>query len=574
MRNTPVWVSDSFHLLAAYLLTLPTVLIADHVSASSELVAVLKMLCVAAFAWYTLTHLGNVKGTVSSRVAVAAASGLMWAVVLAMALFRMVAMTPFNFEEAIASLYDARRTLIQSLGPHGVTLTLAALTVLLMACVGAAWALYRGLPARARRFTPAPAGAVLCLAMLGYFGVADLVYAAERLVLFPKTGFPHKHTPTPLVHDYSAVPIQPGDSVFIVQLESVNADALFDRAAEGSGFRVRVRQPGLETLLKEGGGVLFPLFWANGMRTNRAWESVLCGVSGNAGNALAGTPGRLPEGACLPARLARAGYATVFFYSYFDLDFYNFGVFAQQAGFQEVAYDKSLMAQSDRRHAWAYDDCAFYNRAFDRLANRPRSERLFAYFEVGMNHVPFDGLPKHPQAHPFRPAKSAIESYLNSVAEQDHCLLEFWRRFRELGRDDVHLFVLPDHSVGVFGVPQRVDTDFAIWLAYVPPSRLTAKPVARTVHQPIPSQAQMLPTILELLGAPRLKHSFAFALRGEAAPPDYDDCHMLARQGSHLIVRKNGQRFEYMLPTNEALLPGAVPVRLSLNAFQERFACR
>lgn len=30
---------------------------------------------------------------------------------------------------------------------------------------------------------------------------------------------------------------------------------------------------------------------------------------------------------------------------------------------------------------------------------------------------------------------------------QDHCLLTFWKRFRELGRDDVHLFIVPDRSL-------------------------------------------------------------------------------------------------------------------------------
>jgi phosphoglycerol transferase MdoB-like AlkP superfamily enzyme len=495
-------------------------------------------------------------------------------VVLAMLLFRVVAMTPFNFEEAVASLYDVRRTLVQILGPHGVSLTVGTFAALLLACTIAAWVLYRALPVFAARFVPAGPAAVVCVGLLSYFGLSDLVYAAERLVIFPNTGFAQRYIPAPVVHDYSAVSIRPGDSVFIVQLESVNADALFDRAGDESGFRVRVAQPGLETVLREGRGVFFPLFWANGMRTNRAWESVLCAVSGNAGGALAGVPGRLTDKACLPAQLQAAGYATVFFYSYFDLDFYNFNVFAKQAGFQDVGYGPRLMAAGDRRHAWAYDDCVFYNRAFDQLAQRPAGEPVLAYFEVGMNHVPFDEAPKYPEAHPFRPAKSTVENYLNSVAEQDHCLLEFWRRFRELGRDDVHLFVLPDHSVGVLGIPPRVDTDFATWLAYVPPARRAADFPARTVHSPTPSQAQLLPTILELLGAPQLPRSFAFALRGEAAPEYYEDCHMMARQGSNLIVRRNGERAEYLLHTREAVPPGAKPVKLDLAEFQERYACR
>jgi hypothetical protein len=562
------------HLLLAYTLTLPTFFIADHVAASSELIAVLKVVCAAAFAWYAAAEHARSATRVWARLTLTAASGIVWAVVLAMLLFQMVAMTPFNFEEAVASLYDVRRTLVHTLGANGVELTLAAVATLLLACVAAAWVLYRRVPDWGQRLAPQRVAAVLCAAVLAYFFVSDLVYVAERLLIFPNTAFAQKYIPAPLQHDYSSVDIRSGDSVFILQLESVNADALYDRANEDSGFRVRVPQPGLEALLKEGSGVLFPLFWANGMRTNRAWESVLCAVSGNAGPALAGSPARLNGKRCLPSVLAANGYSTVFFYSYFDLDFYNFGVFAEQAGFHEVFHGSRLMEETDRRYAWGYDDCAFYRRAFEKLSRRERREPLFAYFEVGMNHVPFDEPPKYAVAHPFKPASSVVERYLNSVAEQDHCLLDFWRRFRELGRDDVHLFVVPDHSVGVLGVPARVDTDFATWLAYVPPARRAKQFHSGMIHSPTPSQAQIMPTVLELLGAPPLPGSFAFALRGEDTPKQYDDCHMLARQGSHLIVRRKAQRAEYRLHTREAVLAGALPVRMELNEFQERFACR
>jgi len=551
---------------------LPTVFVAARVTASADLVAMIKLLGIAAFVWHAAAFLRGSRAEPWSRLALAAAGGLLWAAVLAMVAYQAVALDPFNFEEVVSSLYDARRTLVLSLGPHGVTLTVGAFAALLLVFGATAWALYRWLPAAARRLAPGPRGAVLCLGLLCYFGANDLWYVVEQLVVFRKVDFARKYLPAPRFPDYSAAAIRPGDSVFIVQLESVNADALFVRARGGAPARARVAQPGLETILKEGRGSLFPLFWANGTRTNRAWETILCAVSGNVGEAL--SPARLARRTCLPEQLARAGYATVFFYSYFELEFFNFGAIARQAGFREVAYGQGLMAEGDRRHRWAFDDCVFYRRAFERLAQRPRGERMLAYFEVGMNHVPFETTAKYPEAHHFRPAKNTLEGYVNSLAEQDHCLLEFWRLFRQLGRDDVHLFVLPDHSMLVSGIPAEEDTVYATWLAYVPPARRAAEFPPRTVVAPVPSQAQLFPTILELLGAPPATGSFAFALRGEPAPPHYDDCHMMGRHAVSLVVRRRQERAEYRLYSGEAVLPDGSVVRSDLNSFQERFACR
>jgi hypothetical protein len=546
------------------------------VAASSDLVAALKLPCLAAFAWHAAAVVGRWRSEAASRFVFAAATGLLWAVVLAMYLYKMAAMVPFNFVEVASSLDDVRRTLVQVLGPHGVALTLGAFAGLLLACTAAVWVLYRVLQPLVRRLAPGARAAVACLGLLCYFGAADLMAAAEQLVFFRSAGFAQRFTPPPLVPDYSAVQVRSGESVFIVQLESVNADAVFERPGDGRAFRARMPQPGLETILKEGGGVLFPLFWANGHLTNRAWESILCSVNGNLGEGFSVDPTRLAFRTCLPGLLADAGYATVFYYAYFDLEFYNFGAFAKRLGFQVVDYGSGLMAKGDPRHDWAYDDCAFYKRAFDRLAESGLGarERVFAYFEVGMNHAPFLNTMKHPEAHPYRAPATMLEHYQNSLAEQDHCLHRFWQRFRELGRDDVHLFILPDHSLWLPGVPLHPDTGFATWFAYIPPARRAAEFRPRVVHAPVPSQAQVFPTILELLGGTPLPSSFAFALRGEPTPPRYDDCHMMGYPGINLVVRRNGERAEFRVGSSELALAGAAPVKSDLNEFLQRYACR
>jgi phosphoglycerol transferase MdoB-like AlkP superfamily enzyme len=564
------------YLLAAYAVTLPSGLIEGPAGPSADLLAALKLACLAAFAWHTAAVLGERRGGAASALALAAATGLVWASLAGIWLYKVVALQPFDFLAVMFALDDARRTLVAVLGEHGVPLALGALALLVLAAGGAAWLLLRLARAASARVAPGPRVAALCFGMLTYLVAADLWHAANELVLYARwaAGRPF-NLPDPLVPDYSAIAIGSKESVFIVQLESVNAHVVFQRTGDALGYRALIPQPGVETVLKEGGGVFFPLFWANGAGTNRAWESVLCAVGGNAGPPFTADPVRLARRTCLPAKLAGTGYSTVFLYAYFDLEFFNFGTFAKRAGFQDVAYGPRLMAEGDRRFAWAYDDCMFYRRAFEYLAKHglDRRERVLAYFEVGMNHAPFFGTMKHPEAHPYSKPRDPAEHYLNAVAEQDHCLLEFWRGFQALGRDDIHLFVLPDHGMSVWGQPQLPDPYFATWLAYVPPRRRQAEFTPRVVLAPVPSQAQLFPTILELLGGRAAPASFAFALRGEPAPARYQDCHALGAPGQRLIVHRNGQRTEFHPRTGEVLTPGGQRVAADSGTFHERFGC-
>jgi phosphoglycerol transferase MdoB-like AlkP superfamily enzyme len=556
--SSPERLGDSPYLLAAYAATLPSALVAEQVAASADLVALLRMACLAAFGWHAAVLWRRRRTAGASAWALAAATGLAWTALAVIFLFKVVTMTSFNFSVIVSALGDAARTLVQTLGPHGVALALATLALLACACVAAARGLLWALRPLTARLAPRPL-ALACLGALAYLVGADLLYAANELVLYPRSYFlKQDYVPAPIgAPDYTGLPVRSGESVFIVQLESVNTLALYERGAGGEGFRARVPQPGVETLLKEGGGVLFPFFWANTTQTNRAWEAILCGISGNLGTPLAGEPARLLRRTCLPRLLGAHGYARVFLYSYFDLDFFNLSGFAAMAGFQEVAYGSKLMAPQDRRHPWAYDDCVFYERAFDYLARQglDRRERVFAYFEVGMNHWPFVDSRKYPQAHPHRAPQNPVEHYQNALAEQDHCLLTFWKRLRALGRDDIHLFVLPDHGVFVRGLPLEPDSGFATWLAYIPPARRAGEFKPRGVLDPAPSQAQLYPTIIELLGGPVQAGSFGFALRGEAAPPGYADCHLLSEPFQKLVVRRGAGRAEFRLGRDGDIAP-------------------
>jgi phosphoglycerol transferase MdoB-like AlkP superfamily enzyme len=557
---------------------LPIFLIDRQVGLSGDLVALLKVVCLAAFVWHAVALARKRTIARTAAVALACGTGLMWTAVVVIVLYRDLTLTPFVFQMIVLSLDDASRTLEHVLGEHGVVMALAAFAAVVLAASGVAWTAMHALRALSARIAPGrPIVGVLCLGVLCYLVGRDLYYAANELVLYPPAYLQPgaQRAAAPVVPDYSGVAIQPGDSVFIVQLESVNSLALFEPTADGSQFRRRIAQPGLETILKQGGGVFFPLFWANTTQTHRAWEAILCAVTGNLGMPIVYDPLRLMRTTCLPAHLARAGYATVFLYSYFNLEFFNFGGFAKMAGFQDVAYGSGLMAEGDRRYQWAYDDCVFYERAFEYLAKQglDTRPRLFAHFEVGMNHSPFLNSQKYPQAHPFAAPANGLEHYLNSVAEQDHCLLAFWERFRQLGRDDVHLFILPDHSV--YGLLDQPDAIFATWLAYVPPRRRAREFKPHVVVSPVASQAQLYPTILELLGGKPLPASFAFALRGEPRPPGYDDCHLLTEPFSRRVVlHRASERSEFDLRAQRIVSASGEAHAADAREFQQRFACK
>ena len=569
--------ADLVYLLAAYALTLPAFFVAELVAPSADLVAALKLICMAVFAWHAFAVMRGRREN-PSMAALAAATGLIWTAVIVIYLYKVVTMMPLDFAMILLSLGDAGRTLEHVLGRHGVLIAGATLAALIVASSGIARLLFGGLRRCTHRWRPWQPLSLACVATLAYFASGDLWYSTGELLLYPRSYSSEawfKIAP-PFVPDYSALPVRSGESVFILQLESVNSYAVFERAADGKSYRPRVPQPGLETVLKEGHGVLFPRFWSNGAQTNRAWESILCAVSGNLGPPIAADTARLQGRKCLPAHLADEGYATVFLYSYFHGGFFNLAGFAPASGFQDLVYGSKLMHEGDRRHHWGYDDCVFYERAFDYLTTHglARRQRLFAYFEVGTNHTPFFNTMKYPEAHPFSHPHAFIEHYLNSVAEQDHCLRTFWKRFEALGRDDIHLFIVPDHSLWVSGTLDNEDAPFATWLAYVPPKRRAGQFASRTVLSPVPSQAQLYPTVLELLGADRSRRSFAFALRGEETPRDYDDCKLLSEPHQRLIVRRGSERAEFRFGVKPLFLSEAGASTADFWAFHDRYACK
>ena len=115
------------YLLAAYAITLLSVLIADFAAPSSDPIAALKLACIVAFAWHAAPLLRN-QALGKGAAALAAAIGLLWSALGAMHLYKVVAMAPLDFSMVVPSIDDARRTLVH-VGEYGVSLAVGALAV-------------------------------------------------------------------------------------------------------------------------------------------------------------------------------------------------------------------------------------------------------------------------------------------------------------------------------------------------------------------------------------------------------------------------------------------------------------
>ena len=306
-------------------------------------------------------------------------------------------------------------------------------------------------------------------------------------------------------------PMRTGDDVLILQLESLNATAAYAR--DGDRVVETTPLPQLKRIQAEGNGTLFPFFWANASATNRALESILCGISGNVTDGTRDAASPLAHERCLPQDLRDVGYRTRMYHSAVDAHFYSWDTVLKQIGFDDVRAGADLVPADTPRTGFGYDDCAFYSATGKALRAEPAGPH-FTYLEVSMHHAPYGEARLHPEAWAFAKPADAREVYLNSLLEQDHCLAEFWRVVKARDRRRLHVFILGDHSV-----PLKHDVDledrFFTTMLYVPPVGRAKAPRTIVSAQP-PAQADLYPTIMDLLyGLPDAR-SFASTLRGGA----------------------------------------------------------
>lgn len=370
------------------------------------------------------------------------------------------------------------------------------------------------------------------------------------------------------------------ENVIFLKLESVNALAL----NQGKYLKE------LQSIAAQ--GTYFPEFWGNTVQTHRAFETMMCGIEGNVGPAFSERDEPFP-GNCLPQILRNSGYESIYLYGYYELGFARIGDLIPKLGFAKTFYGNELMDDTDPRAPWGYDDCRYYDRVWDKLFQFKRP--YFAYLEVSSHHYPFTPRKEYRKYHPFPNQTGLLERYVNSAVEQDHCLAGFYRRF-QTSEDfkNTHLFVVGDHSfpVGLRGSRSNMkgvsNENFLVPMLYVPPQNRRADFEVGKVKPEKFSQAEIGPTILELLDEKPRKRSFAQSLR--KAPRQnvekFDRCFILSQpfDGGHLVVARDDKKWSYafsgkkvvkidMVSDPEEKYPRLLSQDTPLLEFIERYGC-
>lgn len=367
------------------------------------------------------------------------------------------------------------------------------------------------------------------------------LYAISIFVTSPAAVFAvdligHHAAPVrPIKMHFSAADVadfpQRDESLIILQLESLNGHVLFEKT------RPRIPLPGLQKLIEQG-GIWFPHFWSNTFGTLLGMSSILCGSEGAMTSRLVSPP----EGVtCLPERFRQAGFKTAFYYSYRDARFYDMFQHVKKLGFENFYFGENLMKPGDPNLKWGYDDCRFYQRAFEHLkGGLNREKKFFVHMSVHMNHVPYQRHLAHLK-HPYPTPNSLEQEYLNSVFEQDHCMGEFLDHVKSLNRPDLHVLIAGDHGYPIDQSGGMRD-HFMTSLFFLPATNRKAEFAPGLRNQIVPAQVQILPTVLELFGTQPSPYSFLPILKGQQPSPAYRDCHLVADFGLNLAFVTYGSQ--------------------------------
>lgn len=348
------------------------------------------------------------------------------------------------------------------------------------------------------------------------------------------------------------------ENFFILQLESGNAMAVNGNLTINGTVYDETYNPGMREIAKD--GIYFPYFWGNTIQTNRAQETILCGITNNLGKAFSYNLDEIPRNnTCLPSILSKMNYTTAFFRSD-ELQFANTGRLMNIVGMNELHYD-DIMQEGDLKFRWGYDDCTFYKRAFEYLKKKyPNPERLFIYFEVSSHHMMFDPIKEYEFVFKFNPSVNFIEKYLNSFLMQDYCTEKFYEEFKNYSSQNSHLLILPDHSwpVGTHGNNLNSkganNENFLVPLVYIPPgNKKNEFKIGKEEHE-IFSETDIIPTIFDLLNGQSYQNSFAFALRGENKKM-YENCHILIQpyDNPQVVIVNESTKYIYSVTDHKVI---------------------
>lgn len=518
-------------------------------------------------------------------MAIRAAAGLYIWVCVALATFHIGAPVGLDLDFALASPADSIKTTVRMVGwPATIlgVLLLAGTVTILAAAVAAPARLLTETPRARRLIWPALVGGIVTLAVLG------LPHDYLRTPAHRRSG----ESIRPVVAEFPPLPRTGDESVYLVQLESVNG-LIAEDGYTARGQRMPVDpMTGMRRVARK--GIFFPYFLAGSVTTHRAQETILCGAVRNVHAPYFDQ--LVPwDGQCLPAMMRDAGYQTVFLSSFVDRAFGATGDFMERAGFNDVHF-ADFMKPGDAVTRWGYDEQIFFTRAFEYLRSRyKKDDKLFVYMAVCAHHFGFTRDPNATDmANLIGTEVRRGEQYLWSQRIQDQSLLTFDRLHEDFTGGAAHTFYVPDHSfpLGLYGgtspsMGATVD-NFVTPFVYVPPKTRAAEfAVGRTVADTY-AQTDIMPTIAELVsGTPYPNSLVPILRRTPSLRADYEQCHVLTQPyaGRWLVVVRGDRAYQYHVATQilrEYRLT-ARPLRqekvrtvegMTYEEFERRFGCR
>lgn len=397
----------------------------------------------------------------------------------------------------------------------------------------------------------------------------------------------YRYTFKPVQANYPKVDIQKKQNILILQLESFNGFLLQGNLPNGNHFDYLEWIPNFSEISSQ--GILFPQAVASSVQTNRAMESLFCGVAGNIRSAYSFKPNQLKY-PCWPKILSENSYQTIFLSSFYDGDFMNLENFLHEIGFEDIHF-ADFMDKDDDFSAWGYDDCQFYSKAMQLLSkklNKSNDPRL-VYLETGSHHFPF-GNKSNQGAYAYAQLnKNFTVDYLQSLKKQDKCLENFYQLFQSSIFDDYHLIITADTSwpigfhdnISIFS--NSYNDNIYIPILYLPPRISRVKQLNKVIELPV-SQANIGATIMELLSGENISGSFYSYFE-----PDLNKekiCSVFTQpygEGS-ISVFRYPNKFVYSISKKQVSIfnleqdpmekyPEIVNHKLSLQAFKKQYFC-
>lgn len=436
---------------------------------------------------------------------------------------------------------------IRLIGPRNATLvilgilTLFILLTLIFADMARHWKPW--MPFRSLRF-----GAGLLIVLIGIMQ-APAVYGHY---VQPMRGRMSAETENVVAMPHgNAYHTESNENVILIQLESTNSLALTGKLSLNGTAYDGWYMPTLSSIAAS--GTLIPYFFSNQQQTNRAMESILCGIPGNTGKSYYQRIDDLPSDQCLPRMLARNGYKTLFFSSIDDPNFSNINQLVRAMGFSEQHFD-DITEATDRKWRWGIDDCDYYRRVFAYLRTLQHNpERFFVYIQLNAAHANFTMKEGYASVTPFLEPQNYLENYFDAQAAQDVCLATF---VEELNRytANAHVMIVGDHPFGLQKGYARFDgsaENFLVPFAYIPPRSRSDAFKSHTVDTRIRfSQSDLIPTIFDLLNLKPYQNSFADVLRSDTTPREdnFEPCQIMHSiyDGATTSIVREEQKYTYV----------------------------